>query len=160
MKALEWFYQRDRREQVILACGAVFVALYILWFGVLQPLSDMRYKQEAANVDAVERLTRVKTMAAQLKNLSTQQQPANTSSGRSIADLVDQTLRRNNLTMKGFQPSSSGEVKLRLDGVRFDNLMQWIYDLEFQYNVEVRELSVVSGNGPGQVVANVRLFKQ
>ncbi|MEJ2443440.1 MAG: type II secretion system protein M [Exilibacterium sp.] len=161
-KVLDWFYQRDRSEQIILALGALVLLIYVLWFMVLQPMGKAREEQRRINVATAEQLSRVRILAAELK--SSEQQSGGSGrrrrGGGSIAELLDQTLRQNNLSMKGFQPSSNGEVKLRLDGVAFDNLLQWLYELESQHQVEVRELSVLSGKSAGIVIANVRLFKE
>ncbi len=161
-KVLDWFYQRDRSEQIILALGALVLLIYVLWFMVLQPMGKAREEQRRINVATAEQLSRVRILAAELK--SSEQQSSGSGrrrrGGGSIAELLDQTLRQNNLSMKGFQPSSNGEVKLRLDGVAFDNLLQWLYELESQHQVEVRELSVLSGKSAGIVIANVRLFKE
>ena len=153
----QWFLQRDRREQLILAVGLVCVAVYLLWFAVLGPLQQARQAQLQANMLAAERLARVQLLAAEFNQRSRQSNRPR--SGGSIAELVDQSLRKHGLQMQGFQPSSSGEVNLRLDSAVFNNLIHWLYELENQHQVQVRELSVVSGNEPGQVVANVRLFK-
>ncbi|TQV82507.1 type II secretion system protein M [Exilibacterium tricleocarpae] len=155
--AKEWFLQRDRREQLILAIGAVCLLIFLLWSVVLQPLQKAREEQARTNVIAAEKLARVQELAAELQQRS--RTAAVPRSRGSIADLVDQTLRKHGLQMQGFQPSSSGEVKLRLDGAPFNNFMHWIHELESQHSVQVRELSVVTGNVAGEVVANVRLFK-
>ena len=144
---MEWFLQRDRREQLILVIGAICLLVFLLWTVVLNPMQEARAEQARTNVVTAERLARVQALAAEFNQRS--KTAAAPRSRGSIADLVDQTLRKHGLQMQGFQPSSSGEVRLRFDSTAFNDLMQWLHELESQHSVEVRELSVVTGNAAG-----------
>ena len=158
-KILDGFYRRDRREQIILLVGGVCLVLYFIWFVLLQSLDQARQEQWQNNQSVSAALMRVQTMAAQLQKAAEERGGSSRKSSGSIADLVDRTVRANGLQMKGFQPGSDGEARLRFEAVTFENLMQWLYDLEITHGVQVLELSATATNKPGLVMVNVRLRK-
>ena len=152
------FYRFNRREQIILLCGAMAVTLYILWQLVIAPIQQMTQTQIERNKNLAVTVAQVQTLAS---TLLTSDGPKKTSvSGGSIAELVDRTLGAHGLRMSGFNPGSNGEVRLRLDNVSFTGLSKWLHELESKHAVQVRELSVNTSSTPGLIAVNVRLRKE
>ena len=158
MKALkDWLTQATPREQLTLGLGGAVLAIWLLLVAVLDPLHEQLDQQVQRNQASQEALQRMRDMAARWVN---RDQQADQGSGASIVELVDRSMRRHNIRMSGMQPSGSSDVRLRMDAVKFDSLMAWLYDMEVTEGVQIRDLSVAAGSDPGMVVANVRLHKE
>lgn len=156
-RLFELLSRYNRREQTILLVGALAIVLYVLWMGVISPLQQKRDQQIVRNAAASAALGRVEVMALKIRKIRNESQSGNSQGGGNISQLIDSSLRANSLSMSGFQPGTQGEVRVRLDNVNYEPLMQWLYDLEYKHDIAIRDLSLATGNQPGQVTANVRL---
>lgn len=152
-----WLMQASPREQITLGLGALALVIYLLFVAVLDPLNSKLEQQTQRNQASQEALQRMRDMAARWLN---RDQTAGGASNVTIVELVDRSMRRHSIRMSGMQPSGSSDVRLRMDQVRFDSLMAWLYDMEVTEGVQVRDLSVAAGPEEGTVVANVRLHKE
>lgn len=156
MKALQ---RLSRRDQGALLAGGVALLAYLIWFGLVQPVRDYSQRQASATQGAAETLVRVQSLAAEISRLEAAGEKPSATAGN-LPALVDRTLRRNQLTMAGFQPGKRGDVRLRLEGAAFDDLLQWLYAMEFEHQVRVAELSILPAREVGRVSAQVMLREQ
>lgn len=147
--------QFNLREQAILLLGAAIVGVFLLWFALLKPVQTAVERQQLLNQAGHSSLQRVRQLAAQLQQL--QSNTIGESRDGDLVQLVDSSLRQNNLRMSGFQPGSDGSVSLRFDNVRYEGLLQWLYEMEINQGVVVEELSLRQGNAAGEVAATVRM---
>lgn len=148
----------NRREQTTLLIGAILVALYIVWMAVLSPLNKKRELLIKTTTSTEQSLGRVQVLARQFEQLAQQSNQANVA-GDNISGLIDASLREQGMAMSSFIPGTNGEVRVRIDKVASEPLLQWLYDLESRYHIVIRELSITASNDPGQVSVNVRLVK-
>jgi general secretion pathway protein M len=139
--------------------GGVAIVLYLFWVALMVPLQERREAQLQANAAIIQSLGRVQILAARLEQYRADARQAGSAGSSDISALIDSSLQANNLRMSGLQPGTGGEVRLRLDRVPYDRFMQWLYDMEFRHDVNVRELSMAGTNEPGQVTVNIRLQK-
>ncbi len=144
------------REQSMVLLGAATLLVLLLWFAVITPVQTSVAKQQQRNQSAEASLQRVRQLAVELKQLQAAENSATTRE-TNLTQLVDSSLRQNNIRMSGFQPGSDGSVSLRFDNVAFDRLLQWLYEIEVGQGVVLGELSVRQGGATGQVAATVRL---
>lgn len=155
---MEKWQNLNLREQAwALACGAVAIVL-LVWLILFKPLQSAVAAQQRQNQATVASLQHVRQLAGQLKQLQATG-GGEASRETNLTQLVDSSLRQNNLRMSGFQPGSDGSVSLRFDNARFDALLQWLYEMEIGQGVVLSELSVRQGGTPGEVAATVRLRK-
>ncbi len=157
-KLLSSLAQFNRREQMMLLAGALVIAIYLLWLAVLSPLQNKRASLLKATTATQQSLGRVRLLAGQYEALSQQSNQANESSG-DINSLIDASLSENGMVMSSFTPGAGGEVRVRIDKVSSEQVMQWLYDLEVKYHIAIREFSITASNDPGQVSINLRLVK-
>lgn len=157
-KLLASLSQFNRREQTTLLIGALLVALYIVWIAVLSPLNSKREQLIKTTTSTQQSLGRVQVLARQFEQLAQQSNQANLANDN-LSGLIDTSLRDNGMTMSSFIPGTNGEVRVRIDKVATEPLMQWLYDLESKYHIAIRELSITASNDPGQVSINLRLVK-
>lgn len=153
----QWFHQLKRQEQLIVLLGAAVVLLYILYAALWTPMSNSVDILEQKNQTAVESLHNVNALVVEYKNI--RQAGAGTASGSrpNLARLIDSTVKKNKLTMKRFQPSSSGDVQVRFENAVFNNILAWLDELEAGSGVVVKDLSISPGSASGLVNVSVRL---
>ncbi len=154
------FYAQPRREQIMLLTASACVLLYTVWFALVVPLQEAVKAERARTLSVSRSLARVESLAASVAQANQQQTRESQKPLTSIAELVDRSLRDNGLVMRGFQPSSDGEARLRLDNVPYDRLLQWLHDLETVQGVQIRELATSASSTAGRVMVNVRLRKE
>lgn len=148
----------NRRDQTALLICALVVTLYLLWALLLNPLANRYQAQLTNNAAASESLARVNVLAAKLKLARESGNTANPQAGAdNISQLVYSSLQENGISLTQFQPGSQGEARVRLDRAPFEPLLQWLYELENNHQVTVRELSIAMSNDPGLVTVNARL---
>jgi general secretion pathway protein M len=157
-KLLSTLSQFNRREQTALLIGALLIALYLLWIALLSPLNNKRDQLIKATTSGQQSLGSVQVLARQLELVAQQSSQASVA-GDNLSGLIDASLRDNGMTMSSFIPGTNGEVRVRIDKVASEPLMQWLYDLESKYHIAIRELSITASNDPGQVSINLRLVK-
>jgi len=157
-KLLNTLSQFNRREQTALLIVALLIAFYLLWIAVLSPLNHRRDQLIKATTAAQQSLGRVQVLARQFELLAQQSNQASVA-GDNLSGLIDASLRDNGMSMSSFIPGTNGEVRVRIDKVASEPLMQWLYDLEAKYHIAIRELSITASNDPGQVSINLRLVK-
>jgi general secretion pathway protein M len=157
-KLLASLSQFNRREQTALVIGALLVALYLLWLTVLSPLNNKREQLMKTTASMQQSLGRVQVLARQFEQYAQQSNQASVA-GENLSGLIDASLRDNGMTMSSFIPGTNGEVRVRIDKVATEPLMQWLYNLESKYHIAIRELSITASNDPGQVSINLRLVK-
>lgn len=157
---IDAFNRQSRREQVILLVGGFCVSLYALWFLLITPTQQAVVEERQRTAAVSQALSRVQALAVTVRQTEKQQKSSTQKSALSIADVVDRSLRANGLEMRGFQPGSEGEVRLRLDNVPYAQLIQWLYELETTHGVLVKELATSSSSAAGRVMVNVRLRKE
>ncbi|WP_111641557.1 type II secretion system protein GspM [Marinimicrobium alkaliphilum] len=145
----------NRREQTILIVGVAAVVVYLFWMVLLVPLQERRETQIQANTSAALSLGRVQVLAARLERAS--QNGQRQGSGGDISRLVDSSLQANGLRMAGFQPGTGGEVRVRLERMPYDRVMQWLYDLEYRHEVSIQDLTLSPTTDEGLVSVNIRL---
>lgn len=156
-KLLNSLSQFNRREQMTLLIGALIIASYLLWLAVLSPLKNKRDLMLKTTTATEQSLGKVQLLARQYEVLSQQSNQANVSSD--ISGLIDASLRDNGMVMSSFTPGAGGEVRVRIDKVTSELMLQWLYDLEVKYHIVIREFSITAANDPGLVSINLRLVK-
>lgn len=147
--------QLERREQVVVIIGVVMFALGSLFFFVLLPLESWR-STAVENLDSSQaELNEVRQLVAQIQ--AQESMFGTTELAKNLSVLVDTSLRKNNLSMRGFQPGNDNTVRLRLEEASFSAFIQWLYELEYEHNVTVLDLSITPSRTPGRSVVSIRI---
>lgn len=154
----EFLSRYNRREQTMLLVGGLAICLYLLWKVLLVPMQDWRDQQLQNNASATQALGRVKILSARLEQYRSAAEGAGQQDAN-ISRLIDASLQDNGLSMSGFQPGTGGEVRVRFDQVPYERLMQWLYDIEYQHDIGVTDLSMAATSEQGLVTVNIRLQK-
>ncbi len=153
----QWFHKLEAREQLMVAVGAFFVALYLLYLLLWSPIVSQGQQLKQQNQAVAESLASVRSLAAEYTALKKSGADSKSPVGSNLSRIVDSSVARNQLKMNRFQPSSSGDVQVRFENAVFNNIVAWLYELESGYAIAVKELSVTPGAATGLVNVSVRL---
>ena len=151
----DWFAQLNQREQMSLVILSLAVGLYLLLMIVWSPLAGKRDALEVQNGAIAGSLARVDAMVSELLQLRDGGASVNTR--RNLTSLINQSTSRMELPVSRLQPSSRGDIQVRLENAAFDDVLQWLHEMEYREGLLVREVSVTQAGSVGRVNATVRI---
>lgn len=151
----QWFYGLNAREQMSVMALALALLLYVVFVGVLEPLSDKRASLEQQNTVIAESLSDVDAMVSEIKQL--RESGAQTNGKRNLTTLINRSTSRLQLPVSRLQPNSRGEIQVRLEDAAFDDMLKWLHEMEYREGLLVREVSMTQGRSSGRVNVTVRM---
>ncbi|MFT6200886.1 MAG: general secretion pathway protein M [Candidatus Endobugula sp.] len=150
-----WHERPPGEKRILLLLGASVVCL-LFYLLVLDPMVTWK-EQEHKKLSAKNRIhLQVERLVNRYQQ---QQQSSDDKEIKGLAGVIDKSLQANGLTMRGFQPGQKNDARLRLSNVAYTDLAQWLYDVEYQYNMIIEELSISQAKTPGLLMANIRVRK-
>jgi general secretion pathway protein M len=151
----EWFSQLNQRDQMSLLLLGLALALYLLYMFVWSPLDSQREQLAVQNSAMAESRVRVDAMVSQLLQL--RQGGVQTGARRNLTSVINESTSRFQLTVISLQPNSRGEIQVRVENAAFDDVLQWLHEMEFVEGLLVREVSVTQAGAVGRVNVTVRI---
>ena len=151
----DWFAQLNQREQMSLFILSLAVGLYLLFVLIWSPLATKRDALEVQNSAIAGSLARVDAMVSELLQLRDGGASVNTR--RNLTSLINQSTSRMELQVSRLQPSSRGDIQVRLENAAFDDVLEWLHEMEYREGLLVREVSVTQAGSLGRVNATVRI---
>ncbi len=150
-----WFLQLNQREQLSLLVLGAALGLYLLYMLVWSPLDSARDSLALQNESVAASLQRVDAMVSEITRL--RESGTRPGARRNLTSLINQSTGALALPVSRLQPNSRGEIQVRLENAAFDDLLTWLYRMEYQEGLLVRELSVTQAGSVGRVNATVRI---
>lgn len=157
----EWFENLAPRERWIVASGAVVLALMMYFLLLWDPLSQKAARLNVDLENARELVTFMQDARQQVAQLGGRNASAPTSSGRSLLSDVDSSSKRNGLEdkIKRIQPEGQTSVRLWIEGVPFEKLMNWMNHLQSQMGIVLSDGSLDRDDAAGTVKARLTLIR-
>lgn len=152
-----WFSQFNQREQLSLLVLGVALGLYLLYMLVWSPLAGQRDRLEDQNRGVAASLQRVDVMVSEVLQLRAEEGSSTGGASRNLTSLINQSTARLQLAVTRLQPNSRGEIQVRFESAAFDDLLQWLHEMESGEGLLVREASITQAGSSGRVNATVRL---
>lgn len=153
MKA--WFATLNQREQMSLLVLGLALVLYFLYLFAWAPLNSKREQLAVQNVAMAESRARVDAMVSEL--LQIRASGVQTGSRRSLTTVINESTSRLQLPVIRLQPNSQGEIQVRLENAVFDDVLKWLYEMEYTEHMLVREVSLTQANSAGLVNITARI---
>lgn len=153
----QWFNNLKRQEQLLLLVGGAVFTAYLLVVLLWRPMADSVDVLERQNQAASDTLQNVQSLVLEYKALQGTATSGGSSGKQNLTRVIDASVKNNQLQMKRFQPSSSGDVQIRLENASFKNVLAWVNELESEHGVRVKDLSISPGNSSGVVNISIRL---
>lgn len=154
-KLISWWQDHDPREQMIIAVGGSIAAVILFFLFVVSPVMDWHAQEKKRLTQAREDVSEVQALAARVQ--SKKKTGRGKKSGQTLAVLIDKSIRENELVMRGFQPGSKKDARLRLENAPYPALAQWLYDLEYQHKVTIEDLSLTPSKLSGRLMVSLRV---
>jgi type II secretory pathway component PulM len=151
----EWWYRLNAREQSLVFLGSIFLAAILLYSLIWSPWVnslDALDKTVAEQRELLHWMEPVVTHIQQLRGKEPVTKKSK-SSTRDVTSEVERSLKSSPLafSIKEFQPTRDGKIRILLDAVNFDQLMTWLSALTQQTFVHVEQLNVRREVPAGQV---------
>ncbi|MEJ2530794.1 MAG: type II secretion system protein M [Halioglobus sp.] len=150
-----WFLQLNQREQLSLLVLGLAIGLYLLYMLIWSPLDGARDRLALQNESVATSLQRVDAMVSEITRL--RESGARPGARRNLTSLINQSTSALALPVSRLQPNSRGEIQVRLESAAFDDLLTWLYQMEYREGLLVREVSVTQAGSVGRVNATVRI---
>jgi len=156
----DWFDGLERREQIVVATGALVACVILLWAGIWMPV-DRLHRGAQDSVDRWQRaLVELRLVGARLAQAPDEQRSGAVGSNDSPVVIVDTTLRELDLNsaVTRRQPTPNG-IRVEFEAVPFDQLAVWLGEMSSNYAMEVQagNLSIANVGGPGRINASLTL---
>lgn len=148
------FCRQSKRDQIAMLAGLVAVLIYAAYWLAYWPLTQALQQSTLRNQVLAQQLIEVQALTQQLQQAN-EQQPRQQSV--SLADVVDRSLRAHQLALRSYQPGANQDAQIRLENVAFDRLLAWLYDLEINQQIRLRELTLAAASTEGHVAVNLRV---
>jgi len=136
---LERYRELQPRERLIVAVGAVVLALTLIYVALWEPAANARAKQAAALADQRALAERLETIGATVQKARASGVGAIQGRDQSLLTLIDQQGKSPELgkAPARLQPEGDTEVKVWFEDVPFDALVRWMATLESRYGVQI-----------------------
>ena len=135
----ERYRELQPRERVIVAVGAVVVALTLIYVALWEPAANARARQTTALADQRALAERLETIAVKVQKARASGVSAIQGQNQSLLTLIDQQGKSAELGKPParLQPEGDTEVKVWFEDVPFDALVRWMATLESRYGVQI-----------------------
>lgn len=151
----KWYSSLNQREQLSLLLLSGAVGIYLLYMLLWSPLASSRDDMILRNEGVAASLIRVDAMVSEV--LLLRDSGVGSTSKRNLTSLINQSTSRMNLQLSRLQPNSRGELQVRLENASFDDILAWLYEMEYTQGLLVREVSLTQSGSAGRVNASIRL---
>jgi len=135
-----WFEGLEAREQRLLMAAAIILTIIILYVAVWEPLhkgvANLRVSTSAQQA-TLDWMRGAAQEVIQLRGLGNAR--ATPESGQSLLSLVDRTAKSRRLgeALKRVQPDGERQVRVWLEGAKFDDVMGWLVTLDTNQGVRI-----------------------
>jgi len=154
-KIINWWEEHDSREQMMIAVGGFIAVLILFFLFVISPIMDWHAQEKKRLAQARADVSEVQMLAARIQ--AKKQSGNSAKGGQSLAVVIDKSIQENELVMRGFQPGSKKDARLRLENAPYPALTQWLYDLEYKHKVKIEDLSLTPSKLPGRLMVSLRV---
>lgn len=156
----QWFASLAQREKIMVVSAAVVVIVFLFYMVLWQPLTNgigTLNTRVASQRDLVSWLAGVTSQAQRLRGSGNHAQIKG--QDQSLLSLVDKTSRSAQLgkAVRHIRPDGQDKATITFDAAGFNKLLFWLHDLQKEYGIDTRALTVTSEDKPGQVQARISL---
>ncbi len=131
-----WRSLKEQEQQLIMVAGGIFV-IFVLVMGIFRPLNNAIDKAKKSYVTQQELLVWVDESIVKLKAAGNTQAISN----QNISQVVNSTRSRYRITISKMQPNDNS-LRLTLDSVEFNQLIEWLDELVNQHGLRVENLDL------------------
>jgi general secretion pathway protein M len=155
VKLLVRYKHLEKRDRLALNSLGVFFGLLILYFAIWSPV-DQFYEDSKAERDRELSLIQYMRNSEKQARASTKGAGAG-SSGRSLLTLVSRAAQGKGIKPDRVQPEGSDAVSIWFNSVSFDDLINFIKQIQSIDGIYVQQISIDREDSPGTVKTRIVL---
>jgi len=141
----QWRSLKEQEQQLVMVAGVIFV-IFVLVMGIFRPLNNAIAEAEKNQIKQQELLTWVDSSIVKLKAGNARAVTSN----QNLSQIVNATRGRFDITISKMQPSDNS-LRLPIDSVQFNKLVQWLDELVNTKGVLIENLDLSRDDKPGYV---------
>ena len=157
----DWFAQLEPRERILVISAAALAVFALIIIAGVRPLVNNTARNQEIVADK-EALLADLTQAAQRLGPQTSQASSRAPAGSSsLVVVVDQTTRKFGLSanLKRNQPDGANSIRLRLENAPFDEMVQWLAELQSRHGLSAASANIDVAQAKGRVNCNLVLSR-
>jgi general secretion pathway protein M len=156
-----WFAALAPRERLMILGAAAFATFAVIYAGAIRPVLVARSEATARISEQQALLADIESLVRRVGPVRSSATAADNTGGQSLVVLVDRTTRERGLGayLKRNQPDSGSGVRLRMENVPFDLLLEWLIDAQTRYGLTAIAASFDPSGENGRVNSNLVLAK-
>lgn len=132
---MEWWNQRENREQALIGAAATLLAVLVLWQFVYKPIANYPAAQERAYKQAELDLKIMQKGQRVLQGQTDTSKPVTTLTAETFQSTVTEAAKTHGLVISRRQPKGYEEISLWLEDTNSKALFAWIDGVTGSYNV-------------------------
>lgn len=140
-----WRSLKEQEQQLVMIAGGVFI-IFVLVMGIFRPLNNAIEKAQQSQIKQQELLVWVDESIVKLKAAGNTSVASNTN----LSQVVNSTRGRYQIDISKMQPST-GSLRLTLDSVEFNQLIEWLDELVNQHGLKIENLDLSRDDKSGYV---------
>jgi general secretion pathway protein M len=140
-----WRSLKEQEQQLIMVAGGIFV-IFVLVMGIFRPLNNAITKAEQSQIKQQALLVWVDESIVKLKAAGN----TRVASNQNLSQVVNSTRSRYQINISKMQPSD-GSLRLTLDSVEFNKLVEWLDELVNQHGLKIENLDLSRDDKSGYV---------
>ncbi|MDO6549362.1 type II secretion system protein M [Pseudoalteromonas carrageenovora] len=140
-----WRSLKEQEQQLVMIAGGVFI-IFVLVMGIFRPLNNAIEKAQQSQIKQQELLVWVDESIVKLKAAGN----ASVASNTNLSQVVNSTRGRYQIDISKMQPST-GSLRLTLDSVEFNQLIEWLDELVNQHGLKIENLDLSRDDKSGYV---------
>lgn len=141
----QWRSLKEQEQQLVMVAGGVFI-IFVLVMGIFRPLNNAIEKAQQSQIKQQELLAWVDDSIVKLKAAGN----TNVASNTNLSQVVNSTRGRYKINISKMQPSSDS-LRLTLDSVEFNQLIEWLDELVNQHGLKIENLDLSRDDKSGYV---------
>jgi len=151
-----WFFGREDNEQIIIAGLVGLIVISLLWTAVWKPVADWqaievnRHHNAQQMVDWLHANEQAARQASKGQNNALQ-------GSRALIPVITKAAVAHDLKLNRLQPESNGVISVVLQQQSFNQIIEWVSQLDENNGVSIDRASFDSQDTPGYVNAQLRL---
>ena len=155
-----WFRNLGQREQLMLACGGLFLCFAAAYVAIAEPL-QLREKRALARFQThADTLAMLQSQQARVATLAdTEDTRVELPEGQTMFTIINRTAKEAAIaaSIKRINPQGKLAATVVAKDVEFNKFARWLVDIYQAYGIEVTEFSVNASSDAGLVNATFEL---
>lgn len=155
----QWFASLARRERVMVVIAVIFTVTALFYVSIWQPLHQGANNLEQSIQRQQELAMHIAELSATAKQLRAKNRGDFQGQNDTLLAIINQTSHTSELgqSIQRIQPEGQDKAVVRVEQVRFNNMIRWLRTLQMKYGVTVSALNVTRGESQGLVEARMTL---